>query len=82
MSRSKRKPVFKEGSGKRHKILRRVLRSSFKNYFRSNKQKFIDGEINEFPNSKTIVNDYTYCDYRYVGKENSEKDIDIKLSRK
>lgn len=82
MSRSKKKPICKDGNGKMHKMYRRAIRSSLKTYFRSHKQKFIDGELNEFPNPKTIVNDYDYCDYIYKGKENSENEIDIKLSRK
>lgn len=64
MSRSYKKAIYKDGNGGWHKILRRRVRNSVKNYMRTHKDKLIDDEI-VLPDSKEIVNCYDWCDYKY-----------------
>lgn len=87
MSRSYKKAIYKDGSGKERKKLRRRIRNSTRNYMRTYKDKLIDGEI-VLPDSKEIVNCYDWCDYKYdceydppIDKERAKYWKD-KLSRK
>ena len=55
MSRSKRKPIFKD-KGWRNKKYNRYIRRVQKQYWKLGKYP---------PNPKTIVNDWDYCDYKF-----------------
>lgn len=61
MSRSRKKAIIKDKprNKKRTSIYWRRVRSVIKNKIRSCR----DFENLEIPNSKSIVNDYDYCDY-------------------
>ncbi len=85
MSKSYKKAVFKDnGMGK--DILRRQIRSSQKNYIRSNIDKFLDDGDANIPDGKTIMNDYNWCDYRFyhehANKKNRDNDEWYKLFRR
>lgn len=72
MSRSKRKPIFKEKSSARDtywKTVRRVQKQFFK-------------QDKDVPSQKTIVNDYDYCDYRYDMRDSRNEELKKKYSRK
>jgi len=87
MSKSYKKAIYKDGSGKEHKELRRRIRSSTKNYIRTHKDELINGDI-VLPDPKEIVNCYDWCDYKYDCEydppidEESKKYWKEKLSRK
>jgi len=63
MSRSYKKPIIKD-NGVGHKLYRKAVRGSQKNYIRSNMDKLVNDEDFEIPDGKNIINDYDYCDYK------------------
>lgn len=90
MSRSRRKAVYKIGAGSWKSCLKRLIKRSQRNYFRSNISRIIDGD-DSIPNAKTIVDDYTFVDIKvnyedgkYSNTSNDEEFLKFKkkLSRK
>lgn len=75
MSRSYRKPIYKDkGIGKKlyNRTIRRVQKQAYK-------------QSKDIPNSKVIINDYTYCDYKWdfrFDTSNFWNSSKLKLSRK
>ena len=62
MGKSYKKPIIKDKGMK--SIYHRLCKRAIKNYIKSHKHELDDLDF-EFviPNFKSIVNDYTYCDY-------------------
>lgn len=85
MSKSYKKAVYKD-SGMGKDILRRQIRSSQKNYIRSNIDKFLDDGDANVPDDGTIMNEYNWCDYRFYhehsNKKNRETDEWYKVFRR
>lgn len=88
MSRSRKLPIYKDGTAKEHRLfrkrIRRILKLKVKDIL-----SLLDPETYEIPNSKSIVNDWDWCDYilDYHNEPNRfkclrYKDIKEKLSRK
>jgi len=87
MSRSFKKPIIKDKDKSRNKILNRIVRRRLRQVLNTSDNL----ENLELPNPKTIVNDYTYCDWinsplwwgitKYYTREQLEEDK-IKYSRK
>lgn len=72
MSRSKRKPIVKD------KPRNKKASTYYRKIRRTNKQRIKDGL--EPLNSKELVNDYDYCDYKIIRfKDRKQK---LKYSRK
>ena len=77
MSRSRKLPIYKDGSGRDHrrfrKRIRRISRLKVKDIL-----SLLDPETYEIPNPKSIINDWDWCDYivDYHNEPNR-----IKLSR-
>lgn len=70
----KKHKIYKDGSGKNSKFLRKQLRRSIKNFLRSDR--FIDDLENySIPNPRTIVNDWDFCEYKVI-------DVEGKYARK
>ena len=73
MSRSRRVPYIKDRprNYKKTSAYWRRIRHSWKNTI---KRSDLDDTLS-LPNAKSIVNDYDYCDYQYLSKEekNSRK---------
>lgn len=67
MSRSYRRPVIKDRSknGKKSRLCwLRIQKRAIKQYLQKNKYKLLDPDFEiAIPNRKSIVNDYTLCDY-------------------
>lgn len=78
MSRSVKKPIIKDKSrnSKASTYYRRVRRVI--------KQKLKESDIEEveLPNSKEIVNDYDYMDYKWDLRNSKNKKLKTKYSRK
>jgi hypothetical protein len=63
MSRSRKKAIYKEGSGSKHRQhLRRKVKRAQRTFFRSNIDEIAEG-TKVIPDGRSIVNDYDYCDY-------------------
>lgn len=62
MSKSKKLPIYKDGSGSLHKFLRKRIRRVTKMKVKDILS-LLDKESYDIPNPKTIVNDYDWCDY-------------------
>lgn len=67
MSRSYRKPYIKDGprNQKRTTLYWRPVRSAVNQLVRIG--------IEDLPNPKTLINDYDYCDYRYISDREKDK---------
>lgn len=63
MSNSSKKAIFKEGCGKNRKEIRKRIRRVQKNFLRGNIDFLIEGN-KVLPSEKSIVNDYSYSDYK------------------
>lgn len=63
MGKSVKKAIFKEGTGRARRQIRKIVRHAQKNFMRANFEKIISGDM-VIPNSKTIVNDWDYSDYK------------------
>lgn len=81
MSRSRRKPIIKDGprnykkSSSYWRQIRRVIRDKVK-YLSE------DLEDKQLPNPKEIINDYNYSDYRFDTRFMGDKELSEKYSRK
>ena len=62
MSRSRKKAIFKQGSGKNRKLCRRTVKKSQRMFLKNNLDDIIEGK-KVIPDGRSIVNDYDYCDY-------------------
>lgn len=62
MSRSRKKAIFKEGSGKNRKLYRRTVKKSQRMFLKNNLDDIAEG-TKVIPDSRSIVDDYDYCDY-------------------
>lgn len=62
MSKSKKLPIYKDGLGKEHRLMRRRIRRSTALKIKDILS-LLDRESYDIPNPKTIVNDYDWCDY-------------------
>lgn len=70
MSRSRKKPIIKDRprNYKKSTIYWRRIRKVINSVLKS---KELDLDI-QFPLAKEIYNDYDYCDYRFVFRNNNE----------
>lgn len=90
MSRSYKKPIFKDKGVVTHKRYRRIIRRVQNSYIRKHLKAMMDDDDAVIPNKKSIVSDYDYSDYIidfYHMKNNWWKtilsdDMKSKLSRK
>lgn len=62
MSRSRKKAIFKQGSGKSRKLYRRTVKKSQRMFLKNNLDEIVEG-TKVIPDGRSIVNDYDYCDY-------------------
>ena len=63
MSRSIKKAIIKEGTGRERRRIRKTVRRSQKNFIRSHLEDIDTGE-NSIPSQKSIINDWEYSDYK------------------
>jgi len=63
MSRSVKKSIYKDGTGREHRLFRKIIRRSQKNFIKANLDKIVSGD-KVIPSEKTIINDWTYSDYK------------------
>ena len=83
MSRSRKKAIWKEGSGSnRRQLLRRKAKRAQRNFLRSNLDDIVSGD-KVIPDEKNIVNGYDYCDYICDCEHiHTDSELKEKLSRK
>ena len=62
MAKSRKLPIYKDGLAKEHRLMRRRIRRSIKLRVKDILS-LIDKDIYDIPNSKSLVNDYDWCDY-------------------
>lgn len=63
MSRSIKKAIIKEGTGRERRRIRKIVRRSQKNFMRTHLEEIAAGE-KSIPSQKSIVNDWEYSDYK------------------
>lgn len=63
MSRSVKRAIFKDGSGREHRRMRKIVRRSQKNFMRTHLEEIVAGE-KVIPSQKSIINDWEYSDYK------------------
>ena len=68
MSKSRKLPIYKDGLAKEHRLMRRRIRRSIKLKVK-NILSLIDKDIYDIPNSKSIVNDWDWSDYKIDFRE-------------
>ena len=56
MSRSRKKAIFKEGSGKNRKLYRRTVKKSQRMFLKNNLDEIVEG-TKVIPDGRSIVND-------------------------
>ena len=63
MSRSVKRAIFKDGSGREHRRMRKIVRRSQRNFMRTHLEEIAAGE-KVIPSQKSIINDWEYSDYK------------------
>lgn len=63
MSRSIKRAIFKDGSGREHRRMRKIVRRSQRNFMRTHLEEIAAGE-KVIPSQKSIINDWEYSDYK------------------
>lgn len=63
MSRSIKKAIIKEGTGRERRRIRKTVRRSQKNFIRTHLEEIAAGE-KSIPSQKSIINDWEYSDYK------------------
>ena len=63
MSRSIKKAIIKEGTGRERRRIRKTVRRSQKNFMRTHLEEIAAGE-KSIPSQKSIINDWEYSDYK------------------
>ena len=63
MSRSIKKAIIKEGTGRERRRIRKIVRRSQKNFMRTHLEEIAAGE-KSIPSQKSIINDWEYSDYK------------------
>ena len=63
MSRSIKKAIIKEGTGRERRRIRKTVRRSQKNFMRTHLEEIATGE-KSIPSQKSIINDWEYSDYK------------------
>lgn len=63
MSRSIKKAIIKEGTGRERRRIRKTVRRSQKNFMRTHLEEIVAGE-KLIPSQKSIINDWEYSDYK------------------
>lgn len=63
MSRSIKKAIIKEGTGRKRRRIRKTVRRSQKNFMRTHLEEIAAGE-KSIPSQKSIINDWEYSDYK------------------
>lgn len=63
MSRSIKKAIIKEGTGRERRRIRKTVRRSQKNFMRTHLEEIVAGE-KSIPSQKSIINDWEYSDYK------------------
>ena len=63
MSRSIKKAIIKEGTGRERRRIRKTVRRSQKNFMRTHLEEIAAGE-KLIPSQKSIINDWEYSDYK------------------
>ena len=63
MSRSIKKAIIKEGTGRERRRIRKAVRRSQKNFMRTHLEEIAAGE-KSIPSQKSIINDWEYSDYK------------------
>ena len=63
MSRSIKKAIIKEGTGRERRRIRKIVRRSQKNFMRTHLEEIAAGE-KLIPSQKSIINDWEYSDYK------------------
>ena len=63
MSRSIKKAIIKEGTGRERRRIRKTVRRSQKNFMRTHLEEIAAGE-KAIPSQKSIINDWEYSDYK------------------
>ena len=63
MSRSIKKAIIKEGTGRERRRIRKTVRRSQKNFMRTHLEEIAAGE-KSIPSQKNIINDWEYSDYK------------------
>ena len=63
MSRSIKKAIIKEGTGRERRRIRKIVRHSQKNFMRTHLEEIAAGE-KSIPSQKSIINDWEYSDYK------------------
>ena len=63
MSRSIKKAIIKEGTGRERRRIRKTVRRSQKNFMRTHIEEIAAGE-KSIPSQKSIINDWEYSDYK------------------
>lgn len=63
MSRSIKKAIIKEGTGRERRRIRKIVRRSQKNFMRTHLEEIAAGE-KSIPSQKSIINDWEHSDYK------------------
>ena len=63
MSRSIKKAIIKEGTGRERRRIRKTVRRSQKNIIHKQHEEIAAGE-KSIPSQKSIINDWEYSDYK------------------
>ena len=63
MSRSIKKAIIKEGTGRERRRIRKTVRRSQKKFMRTHLEEIVAGE-KSIPSQKSIINDWEYSDYK------------------
>ena len=63
MSRSIKKAIIKEGTGRERRRIRKTVRRFQKNFMRTHLEEIAAGE-KSIPSQKSIINDWEYSDYK------------------
>lgn len=63
MSRSIKKAIIKEGTGRERRRIRKTVRRSQRNFMRTHLEEIAAGE-KSIPSQKSIINDWEYSDYK------------------